>query len=241
MDRGKIIVIEGTDCSGKETQTKRLIEKLKEDGKKVVSISFPNYESPTGKIVGGPYLGKPEIGESYFGEEALRLDPKITCLYYAADRKYNMTKVNDYLDDGYYVILDRYVTSNLAHQGGKIKDAKERREIYSWIDRLEYDLLELPKPDITIFLRVPYEYAKELKKNRKSLDIHEKSEEHLRNAERSYLELASIYNWNTIECIEDGKLRTIDDIGDEVYSIVKDLSYKKSSAKSLKLYVIKNL
>ncbi len=235
LERGKIIVIEGTDCSGKETQSKRLVERLKEDGKKVVQLSFPCYDTPTGKIVGGPYLGKPEIGESYFGEEALTLDPKITCLYFAADRKYNMTKVNEYLDDGYYVILDRYVTSNLAHQGGKIKDQKERYKIYSWIDKLEYDLLELPKPDITIFLHVPYEYAKELKKNRANLDIHEKSEDHLRNAERSYLEIASIYNWYRVECIRDNKLRTIEDISDEIYEKIESLDKEKNSDKKLEL------
>jgi dTMP kinase len=232
-DRGKIIVIEGTDCSGKETQSKRLINRLNEEGYKTVLISFPNYESPTGKIVGGPYLGKPEIGESYFGEEALRLDPKITCLYYAADRKYNMTKVNEYLDNGYYVILDRYVTSNLAHQGGKILDKEERYDIYKWIDKLEYDLLGLPKPDKTIFLRVPYEYAKELKKNRKNLDIHEKSEAHLKNAENSYLELAKLYDWDTVLCIRDGKLRSIEDISDEIYEDIKPI-LSKNKVKSLK-------
>ena len=219
--KGKIIVIEGTDCSGKETQSKRLIERLNDEGYKTELISFPNYNSPTGKIVGGAYLGKPEIGESFFGEEALRLDPKIACLYYAADRLYNMTKVNDLLDQGYVVILDRYVTSNLAHQGGKIFDEKERLETYKWIDELEYGFLGLPKPDETIFLHVPFEYAKELKKNRKDLDIHEKSEDHLRNAERSYVELANLYEWNTIECIRDGELRSIDDIAEEVYDRLK--------------------
>lgn len=221
MERGKIIVIEGTDCSGKETQSKRLIERLNDEGYKTELISFPNYKSPTGKIVGGAYLGKPEIGESFFGEEALTLDPKIACLYYAADRLYNMTKVNDLLDQGYVVILDRYVTSNLAHQGGKIFDERKRLETYKWIDELEYGFLGLPKPDETIFLHVPFEYAKELKKNRKDLDIHEKSEDHLRNAERSYVELANLYEWSTIECIRDGELRSIDDIADEVYDRLK--------------------
>ena len=236
MDRGKIIVIEGTDCSGKETQTKRLMDRLREDGNKVISYSFPNYNSPTGKIVGGPYLGKSEIGDSYFGEEALRLDPKIASLYYAADRKYNLVEVNKYLDDGYYVILDRYVSSNQAHQGGKLDNKEDRLYIYKWIDKLEYELLELPKPDITIFLHVPYEFAKELKKNRKNLDIHEKSEKHLINAENSYLELAHIYNWNHIECIENNKLRTIEDISDEIYSIVtnsKELTDGKKLVKKI--------
>ena len=229
-DRGKIIVIEGTDCSGKETQTKRLIERLKNDGNKVISYSFPNYESPTGKIVGGPYLGKPEIGESYFGEEALKLDPKITCLYYAADRAYTLKDIDTYLDQGYFVLLDRYVSSNQAHQGGKVEELDKRLEVYQWIDDLEYGFLKLPKPDVTIFLHVPYTYAKELKKNRANLDIHEKSEKHLLSAEKSYTELAYIYSWNTIECIKDGKLRTIEDISDEIYGIVNDKELDKGRA-----------
>ena len=227
-ERGKIIVIEGTDCSGKATQSELLLKRLNDDGYKAISISFPCYDSPTGKIVGGAYLGKEEIGESYFGEEALTLDPKIASLYYAADRKYNMTKVNDYLDQGYYVILDRYVTSNLAHQGGKIADRDERFYMYQWIDKLEYWLLELPKPDETIFLHVPYDFAKELKKNRKSTDIHENSEEHLKNAERSYIELSELYNWSKIECVQDNRLRSIEDINDEIYDLILTKEKNKS-------------
>ena len=218
--RGKIIVIEGTDSSGKATQSEKLLKRLNDEGKKAIALSFPCYDTPTGKIVGGPLLGKPEIGESFFGDETLTLDPKITCLYYAADRKYNMKKVDEYLDKGYYVILDRYVTSNLAHQGGKILDKDERFYIYQWIDKLEYWLLDLPKPDITIFLHVPYDFSKELMKTREHLDINEKSEEHLKNAEKAYIELSELYNWSKIECISDNKLRTIEDINDEIYNIV---------------------
>lgn len=215
-DKGKIIVIEGTDCSGKETQSKLLVKRLTEEGKKCVTISFPAYDTPTGKIVGGAYLGKPEICDSFF-DDAVKLDPKIACLYYAADRKYNIDKVHKYVDEGYYVILDRYVTSNLAHQGCKIEDKDERFYMYQWIDKLEYWLLELPKPDKTIFLHVPYDFTKELEKNRNSLDEHEKSPEHLKNAERAYVELSQLYNWTTIECIRNNKLRSIEDINDEIY------------------------
>ena len=219
--KGKIIVIEGTDCSGKETQSKLLVEKLKKQGIKCVSISFPCYDTPTGKIVGGAYLGKPEIGESYF-ESAVDVDPKIACLYYAADRKYNIGKILDYVNDGYIVILDRYVTSNLAHQGCKIEDKDERFYMYQWIDKLEYWLLGLPKPDKTVFLHVPYDFTKELEKNRESLDEHEKSPEHLKNAERAYVELSELYNWDRVECIKDNKLRSIEDISDEIFKIVNE-------------------
>ncbi len=220
--KGKIIVIEGTDCSGKATQSKLLEKKLKENGKKCVAISFPCYDTPTGKIVGGAYLGKKEIGKSVFGLEALTLDPKIASLYYAADRKYNIDKVISYVNDGYFVILDRYVTSNLAHQGGKILNKDERFYMYQWIDKLEYWLLELPKPDKTIFLHVPYDFSKELKKNRESIDILESSEEHLKNAENAYIELSELYNWDKIECIKNNKLRSIEDISEDIYNLVVD-------------------
>ena len=219
---GKFIVIEGTDCSGKETQSKLLVEKLTSLGKKAVRITFPNYDSPTGKIVGGPYLGKEEICLSWFPEGAVNVDPKVACLYYAADRKYNEKEILKYLEDDYFVICDRYLSSNMAHQGSKIHDDQERFNMYQWIDKLEYWLLGLPKPDKTIFLHVPYSYAFELKKNRISLDEHEKSEEHLKNSEIAYLELAAYYNWVNINCIKNNEIRTIEDINEEILNNIKE-------------------
>lgn len=224
--KGKIIVVEGTDCSGKETQSRMLEERLNKEGKKCIRFSFPMYDTPTGRIVGGAYLGKPEISEGFFPEGAPNVDPRVSCLYYAADRKYNIGKALEYLDKGYYVILDRYTTSNLAHQGSKIHDKDERFNMYQWIDKLEYWLLGLPKPDKTIFLHVPYEYSVELKKNRANLDENEKSPEHLKNAELAYVELAGLYNWDKIECVKDGNLRTIEDINDEVYDLVVKMEEK---------------
>ncbi len=219
--KGKIIVIEGTDCSGKETQSKLLEERLKKDKIKCIRFSFPMYDTPTGKIVGGPYLGKEEISESYFDEGAVNVDPHVICLYYAADRKYNMKKIEEYLEKGYYVILDRYTTSNLAHQGSKITDPDERFNMYQWIDKLEYWLLRLPKPDLTIFLHMPLKYSLELRKNRESIDEHEKDENYLRQSEECYIELSELYNWSKVECIKDNKIRTIEDINDEIYNIIK--------------------
>ena len=219
---GKFIVIEGTDCSGKETQSKLLVEKLEKKSKKAIRVTYPNYDSPTGKIIGGPYLGKEEIGTCWFPEGAVHVDPKVVSLYYAADRKYNEKIIRDYLQDDYFVICDRYVSSNMAHQGSKIRDDNERFNMYQWIDKLEYWLLGLPKPDKTIFLHVPYSYAFELKKNRISLDEHEKSEEHLKNSEIAYLELASYYNWININCINEDKIRTIEDISNEIMDNLKE-------------------
>ena len=219
---GKFIVIEGTDCSGKETQSKLLVERLTSLGKKAIRVTYPNYDSPTGKIIGGPYLGKEEISSCWFPEGAVNVDPKVACLYYAADRKYNENEIKKYLDDDYFVICDRYISSNMAHQGSKIHDDNERFNMYQWIDKLEYWLLGLPKPDKTIFLHVPYSYAFELKKNRISLDEHEKSEEHLKNSEKAYLELASYYNWININCIKDKTIRTIEDINEEIMKHIEE-------------------
>ena len=216
---GKIIVIEGTDCSGKETQSKRLEQELQKK-RNCVRFSFPMYDTPIGKIVGDDFLGRNK--ESLFSEGAPKVDPKVVCLYYAADRKYNMPKIQEYLDQGYDVILDRYITSNLAYQGSKIRDKDERFDMYQWIDKLEYWLLGLPKPDMTIFLHVPYEKTAELLKTREIVDENEKSEDYLRQAEESYLELSELYNWKKIECVKDNELRSIDDIHQEIMQIIEE-------------------
>lgn len=221
MNRGKLIVIEGCDCSGKETQSNLLVKKLNLMGINSIVLSFPMYDTPTGRIIKEAFLGK-DNGSSWFKEGSVRVDPKIACLYYAADRKYNFDIINNYLEKGYYVVLDRYVSSNMAHQGAKIEDPEERFNLFKWIDRLEYWLLELPKPDITFFLNVPYKYSKELMKNRNSLDDNEKNELYQINSIKTYLELASLYNWKLIECIKDENLRTIDDINTEILNIIVD-------------------
>ncbi len=221
MKKGRVIVIEGTDCSGKETQSKILEERFKKEKIKCIRFGFPMYETATGKVVGGAYLGKPEISESFFKEGAVNVDPFVVSLYYAADRKYNMPVIEEYLNKGYNVILDRYISSNQAHQGSKIKNPDDRFDMYQWIDKLEYWLLKLPKPDITIFLHVPYKNSLELRSNRELLDEHEKDENHLKAAEEAYIELSELYNWNRIECIKNNKLRSIEDISDEIYKICK--------------------
>ena len=217
---GKIIVIEGTDSSGKETQTKLLEERLISEGKKCIHFSFPMYNTPTGKIIGEAYLGKSDMGNSLFEEGAINVDPKVVCLYYAADRKYNMPDILKYLADDYYVLLDRYTTSNLAYQGSKIEDSEERFNMYQWIDKLEYWLLQLPKPDKTIFLHVPYKFSKELKKNREITDEYEKTEDYLKKAEQAYIELSELYNWDIVNCVEDDSLKSIKEINDEIYNKV---------------------
>ena len=224
----KIIVIEGTDCSGKETQSKLLIERLKKDNINIDYIDFPNYNSPTGKIIAGPYLGKNDIDENgkrmyyepLFSEGSSNVDPKVSSLFYAADRLYNMKEIRKKLENE-NLIFDRYSYSNMAHQGGKILDKKERNKMYEWVDKLEFGLLELPHADIKLFLHMPYQYVCNLKKNRKFVDQNEIDENHLKNAENAYIEVANKYDFKIIECVKNGLIRSIEDINEEIYQYVK--------------------
>lgn len=216
--KGKFIVIEGTDCSGKETQSKLIEERLKQQGYNCMRLGFPMYDTPTGRIVGECYLGRNK--PSFFEEKAPNVDPYIAALYYAADRKYNISKILDYYNEGYYIILDRYTTSNMAHQGSKILDKDERFYMYQWIDKLEYWLLGLPKPDKTILLHMPYEYSLELEKQRDIVDDNEKDPDYLKRSEEAYIELSELYGWDKIECVVNDKIKTITEINQEIMDII---------------------
>lgn len=219
--QGKLIVIEGTDCSGKETQSTLLIKSLRDSGIQVEHFSFPNYDSPTGKIIAGPYLGNSLFGDSWFLNGPVKVDPKVAALYYAADRKYNIHRITWLLEHGIHVILDRYVYSNMAHQGCKISDEIERNNMYEWLESLEFNLLELPRPDIAMFLHMPTDKVATLLQNREILDGNEKDISYLHDAERSYLELSKKYNFKIINCSVDDEIRTIENIHEEIINYVK--------------------
>jgi dTMP kinase len=216
MSKGKLIVIEGTDCSGKQTQTDELVKNLKNMGLKAISFSFPNYASPTGEIIGEYYLGK--NNKSLFKEGIENVNPKISSLYYAADRAYNINIIKKYLENDYIVILNRYVESNMAFQGGKIKDIKKRHMLYEWLDNLEFVLLDLPRPDMVLFLYLPYEQVCILKKS-KGKAVNENL---LHMAEIAYFELSNIYDYQKINCLKDDELRSIEDISKEILNKVED-------------------
>lgn len=216
--KGKYIVIEGCDSSGKETQSKLLEKKLTEKGYKCLRFSFPMYDTPTGKIIEESYLNKK--GNGVFPEGASNVDPYIAALYYAADRKYNINKIIEYYNDGYYIILDRYITSNMAYQGSKILDKDDRFYMYQWIDKLEYWLLKLPKPDKTILLDIPIEYVLSLEKNKETIDEIERDKEYLQRSIDSYIELSELYGWNKINCIKNEKIKTVEEINNEILEII---------------------
>ena len=213
----KIICIEGTDCSGKETQSNMLKKKLEEMGYSIYKTSFPMYETPTGRVISEVYLGR--TGHGWFSEGATNVDPKAAGLYYAADRLYNMPKIQEKLKDN-VVILDRYVDSNLAHQGAKIDNKEEREKMYEFFETLEHGLLQLPKPDINVLLYMPSYMSEILNKNRDVIDEHESNREYMSLAETAYLEVANRHNYKIINCVVDGKLRTIEDINEELFNYV---------------------
>ncbi len=221
--KGKLIVVEGTDCSGKATHSKLLKERLTKEGYDVFSMSFPRYDTPTGKIVGGPLLGKDYICPSFF-EDASTVPARVAGLYYAADRLCHADEIKKALDEGKIVLLDRYVESNMAHQGGKLATVEERSKLFEFYDQLEYGLLELPRPDGVIILHMPYEMAISLrdKRDEKPDDV-EKSAIYLKNSEATYLELVEMFGYKYVPCSENGEISSIEDIAENVYSVAEGI------------------
>lgn len=230
--KGKIIVIEGTDGTGKATQTQALKERLTKDGEDIYSISFPNYDSASSAAV-KMYLNG-EIASS-----SDEISSKPASVFYAIDRYISYKKYIEqvYVEKNKVLIFDRYTSSNIIHQGGqeikKYKDGSKEQEealenIIKWIENFEYEDMGIPRADITIYLNVPIEYTIELRKKRLNKitgeakqDLLESDNIHLINASKSGLMAAKLLGWHVIECIKDNKMRTIEDIHDEIYEIVK--------------------
>ena len=207
--RGKLLVIEGTEGSGKETQADLLVRRLNEMGEKTVKMRFPMYDTPTGKIIYEHILNKD--GNSYFDEE---VDPKALSLYYAADRVNNIGKINELLDKGVHVVLDRYVESNMAYQASKFEDIKDRVNMIFWMEQLEFNLLDLPRPDKVIFLFLPYQYRPL---------VGEETDPKYHNIEMTYHLLSRRYDFGVVSCVNDDKLKDINSISDEVLEYVKNI------------------
>lgn len=219
---GKLIVIEGTDSSGKETQTKRLFEKLEEKGLKVKKISFPNYDSPACEPV-KMYLS------GAFGEDAMKVNPYPVSTMYAIDRyaSFKTDWEKFYNEDG-IIVTDRYVTSNMVHQASKIKDLDEKKQYLNWLEDLEYEKMGIPRPDLVIFLNMPTDMAVKLMAERKNKitgeekkDIHERDKEYLKESHANACKIANTYNWKEIKCSDGERIKTIEEIGEEVFSLVE--------------------
>lgn len=222
--RGKLIVIEGSDSSGKATQAKMLFEKLKSLNINVRKVEFPDYKSNSSVLV-KMYLN----GE--FGKNADEVNPYAASTFYSADRFASyQTQWKSFYENGGVVLADRYTTSNMVHQASKIKDEKEKKIFLNWLWDLEIVKFGLPAPDKVIFLNMPPEFSAKLMEQRKNKftgkiqkDIHESNFEFLSNSYNNACDIAAKYNWIKINCISEGRLRTIVKIHEEVYNSVKSL------------------
>lgn len=224
--KGKLIVIDGTDGSGKATQVAYLTERLKKDGYKVKIVDFPEYY----KNFFGKFIGHC-LSEQYYN--FLHVHPKIASVLYAADRWESSKELCEWLSKGYIVIANRYVSANQIHQGGKIKSAKKRADFIKWLDEMEYGAFNLPRPDITLYLSLPIKIVLELLKERdsskmkraylkKHKDVHESDMNHLINSRKSALKLVKeVPNFIKIECSEKGKILSREQVHEMVYEKVK--------------------
>ena len=226
--KGKLIVIEGLDASGKATQTKLVTEKLREMNYKVMQISFPDYESNSSALV-KMYLN----GE--LSDNADDINPYAASSFYAVDRyasfKRNWEKF--YLEGG-IIVSDRYTTSNMIHQASKIEGVRAKNLYLDWLADYEYKLLKLPAPNKVIFLDMPPEYSQMLMAERmnkitgeEAKDIHERDKSHLSKSYENALYVAKKFDWGHVFCVEDGNVRTIDDINEEIMNVIKKDVFRK--------------
>lgn len=233
MTEGKFIVFEGLDGSGKSTQTKLLVDYLEKQGKEVAKIDFPQHgENSAGMVdnyLNGKYGTAEEVG------------PYVASVFYACDRYDAKGKIEGWLKQGKIVIADRYLASNIGHQGGKIEDKTERQKYFKWLYDFEFQLFKIPKPDINIILKTNVEFSKKLsnkitdeekKAKRKAYlvddttqDIHEKDQSHLENALEAFLEAASAFpeDFEVVECIEAGNLLPPNVIHQKILQIIKKI------------------
>lgn len=219
---GKLFVIDGTDASGKQTQFEKLQERLKDENIDYKVISFPNYDSPSSSLV-KMYLS----GE--FGENAKDVSPYIASTFYAADRFATFKKeLEEYYNNGGIILADRYTTANMVHQAGKIDNKEEREKFLNWLWDFEFNLYKLPVPTKVFFLNMPPEYAFKLMENRENKfthetkkDIHERDKNHIIDSYNAACEVADKYNWIKVECVKDNKIRTIQEIHEDIYKEIK--------------------
>ncbi len=222
MSKGLFIMLEGTDGSGKSLQTELLVARLKKEGRKVEEISFPQYGKPSAALVEDYLNGK-------FGS-AKEVGPYKASVLYAVDRFAAAPQIREWLSQGKIVIANRYVASNMGHQGGKIQNKAERKKYFEWNYNLEYTILGLPKPDVNIILHVTPKISQQLVDRKgdreylkgKKRDIHEDDLKHLADAEAAYLSIAELYDeFTVIECVEKNAMHTPDIIHNKIWQKIQ--------------------
>ncbi len=215
---GKLIVLEGTDGSGKSTQFKLLTERLEAEGKQFRRLEFPRYSEPSSALI-KMYLA----GE--FGDKPSDVNSYAASAFYAVDRYASFKQDwGKWYEDGGVVLSGRYTTSNAVHQASK-EPPEKRGEFLSWLYEFEYDRLGLPRPDLVVYLDMPTDLTEQLMRRREQdtntkADIHEKDRAYLMTCRETGRAAAAYYGWNVIDCVKDGAMRSVEDIHDEIYALV---------------------
>ena len=223
--KGKLIIIEAGDGSGKATQTKALYDHLKADGHKVHHIEFPDYADDSSALV-RMYLG------GAFGEKAADVNAFAASTFFAVDRFASyQRKWRDYYEAGDIILADRYTTSNMVHQAVKLTDKAEREAFLDWLWDFEFVKMGLPVPDKVIFLDMAPEVADKLiaaraEETATKKDIHERDTDYLHRCHAAYLELADKYKWDKVICNAGENPRSIDAIHQDVYALVEQMLKK---------------
>lgn len=222
MKQGKLIVIDGSDGSGKKTQSEMLINNLRDLGHGVAFYDFPQYaDSFFGRMV-GRYLN----GE--FGDVD-DVSPYLASILYAGDRFEASNSMKIDLEACRIVICNRYIQSNMAFQTAKLPTKEKKKEFLNWVEEMEYDVFKIPKADLVIYLHVPHKVSQELvgrkaERNYTKLkhDIHEKNSDYLAKVEVEYVNLSKTNpRWRLIDCMKDGQIRTREEIAQKVLGVVK--------------------
>ena len=219
--KSKIIVIEGLDGSGKATQTKILAEMLADKGYKVRKLEFPDYANPSSSLV-KMYLG----GD--FGSNPNDVNAYAASSFYAVDRVASFLQFwkSDY-EEGTVILSDRYATSNIIYQMSKVEDS-QRDEFIEWQNDFEYNKLGIPKPDAVIYLDVEPEVSQKLMEKRyggdmSKMDLHERNVKFLLDCRKSALYAAEKCNWKVINCCENGEIKSIENIAEEIKEAIFDI------------------
>jgi len=219
--KGKLVVIDGTDGSGKATQTKKLLTYLKKQKIANKHIAFPRYYTSfhgrhVGRFLTGEFGGNNEVS------------PYLSSLAYALDRLTARDEMVEWLKEGNVVVCDRYVSANMAHQGSKMPP-KKRKAFIDWLYTMEYKEHKLPKEDLVIFLHVPVAIAQKLlekKKQRKYVKGKDKAEsdlEHQRRSVEMYKRLCKKHrHWEMIECVERGRLLSVNEVFEKILAVLRE-------------------
>jgi dTMP kinase len=219
---GKLIVIEGADGAGKATQVKMLVERFKAEGIEVETLEFPRYED----TFFGSYIREwiDEVHGNF-----IELDPRLSSILFAGDRFETKDTINGWLKEGKHVILDRYVSASMLHQGAKISEVGKRGSFLLWLSRLEYDVFKMPKPDVVVYLDMPFDIRHALlttDERKPNLGHTETDEEYQLAVQHCAEQVASLEKWRVVSCLMDDKLRSKDNISTELYGLIRPLLTK---------------